>query len=78
MCHQSTRQYSTLPDNSREHWSETTKKMVKRGFDPYHCEYECDSLDWNRREVFMEDNPVSTLALEPHQIDSPLDDRVSV
>jgi hypothetical protein len=40
--------------------------MVKRDFDPYHRECEGDNLDWNRREEFMKDNPVSVLTLEPH------------
>jgi hypothetical protein len=52
--------------------------MVRHSFDPYHRECESDSLDWNRREEFMEDNPVSVFALEPHQIDNLVNDRVSV
>lgn len=45
---------------------------------PYHCEYKGDSLDWNWREVFMENNPVSMLVLKPYHIDSLLYDRVSI
>jgi len=37
-----------------------------------------DSLDRNRFEVVMEDNPISVLALEPHHVDSILDDRVLI
>jgi hypothetical protein len=51
---------------------------VKLSFDPHHSECEGDSLDRDRREVFMEDNPVVILALEPHHVDGLLDDRVSI
>ena len=35
-------------------------------------------MDWDRREVFMEDDPVVIIVLEPHQIDSLLNGWVSI
>ena len=45
---------------------------------PYHRDYQGNGLDWNWREVFTEDNPVSVLVLKPYNIDSLLDDRMSI
>jgi hypothetical protein len=61
-----------------ENISQEPRKRWYSGFDAYHRECEGDSLDWNRHEKLIEDNPISVLALEPHQIDSLLNDRVSI
>ena len=52
--------------------------MIECRSNPYHRKYESNDLDRNRREVFMEDDPVSIFVLEPCHIDSLLDDRVSI
>lgn len=51
---------------------------VGRGFDSYHRQCKGKSLDWNRSEVFVEDNPIIILVLEPRHIDSLLDDRMPI
>jgi hypothetical protein len=52
--------------------------VIERRSNPYHCKCESNGLDWDRCEVFTEDNPVSVFALKPCHIDSLLDDRVSI
>lgn len=49
-----------------------------REFDPYHRQCKGNSLDWNWSEVFVEDDPVIILVLEPRHIDSLLDDWMSI
>lgn len=52
--------------------------MIECRSEPYHRKYKSNGFDWNRREVFMEDNSVSIFVLEPRHIDTLLDDRVSI
>jgi hypothetical protein len=75
VCHQSTRQYSTRPDN-RKHQGQGSK--AARRPDPYRSKSKGDGSSWNWREVLREDNPVSVVVLKPRQIDGLLDDRVSI
>jgi len=44
----------------------------------YHRQYNGYGSDWNRREVFVVDNAVTILVLEPQRVDSLLDDGVSI
>jgi len=73
----STRRCSTLSDVSK-YTRQSASMAVERRLDPYHGKRKGDSLDWNRCEVVMEDNPISIIALEPHHINSILDDRMLI
>jgi len=44
----------------------------------YHRECKGNYLDWHRDKVFMEDNAICILVLEPGDIDSLLDYGVSI
>ena len=52
--------------------------MIECRSNPYHRKCKSNSFDWNRREEFMENNPVSIFVLEPRHIDCLLDDRMSI
>jgi len=44
----------------------------------YQCECQSDKFDWDRCEVFTEDNAVPIPIREPNYIDGLLDDRVLI
>ena len=56
----------------------SVSRPSERGFEPYHSEGKGHSLDWHRREVFVEDDTVIILLPEPHDIDGLLEHRVPI
>ncbi len=59
---------------------ENTHQLTIVGYDigPYHREYKGYSWDWQWGEVFLESHAIVALVLEPHDIDSFLDDGVLI
>jgi len=75
MCHQTTPRCSTRPDDE---YNPSASRVRARRFHPYHCEYKGNNFKWDGCEIFMKDNPVVLLILEPREIDDSLDNGMSI
>jgi hypothetical protein len=71
-----------LPDAALDLMTSTNPSASRaraRRSHPYHCEYKGNNFKWDHGcEVFMKDNPIVLLVLEPHEIDSCLDNGMSI
>ena len=76
MYPQTTRRCSTQSDD--EYNNLLAFRPSSRTFDPYHREYKANKFDRDGYEVFMKDNPVAFLALEPRDVDHLLYTGVSI
>jgi hypothetical protein len=56
----------------------SASRAVKHNVNPYHCEYNGHSWDWDWGEMFLESHAIVVLVLEPQDINTFLDDGMSI